>query len=115
MVLKAKGRRRQLGSGRRAMTPLTVAAATLLGMSELALAGDGAADTTQVQSGKGADQVLLKKMEAMERRIKSLEFSQINKRMRRHVPKSTAAISLDGKPRSKASRTLLLHRGRSGR
>ena len=71
MVRNANRRRRQLISRRLSMTPLTVAA-TLLGMSELALAGDGAVDTTRPSPGD-ASQVLLKKMEAMEQRIKSLE------------------------------------------
>ena len=46
MVRNANRRRRQLVSRRLSMTPLTVAV-TLLGMSELALAGDGAVDATR--------------------------------------------------------------------
>ena len=50
MVRNANRRRRQLVSRRLSMTPLTVAA-TLLGMSELALAGDGAVDAARPYPG----------------------------------------------------------------
>jgi hypothetical protein len=87
------------------MTPLTVAA-TLLGMSELALAGDGAVDAARPYPGdNGASQVLLKKMEAMEQRIKSLESQLKQKDAPPAAQKTPAAIS-DGKPRGKANRTL---------
>ena len=87
------------------MTPLTVAA-TLLGMSELALAGDGAVDAARPYPGdNGASQVLLKKMEAMEQRIKSLELQLKQKDAPPAAQKTPAAIS-DGKPRGKANRTL---------
>ena len=87
------------------MTPLTVAA-TLLGMSELALAGDGAVDAARPYPGdNGASQVLLKKMEAMEQRIKSLESQLKQKDAPAAAQKTPAAIS-DGKPRGKANRTL---------
>jgi hypothetical protein len=87
------------------MTPLAVAA-TLLGMSELALAGDGAVDETRPYPGdNGASQVLLKKMEAMEQRIKSLESQLKQKDAPPPAQKIPAAISSDGKPRGKASRT----------
>jgi hypothetical protein len=104
MVRNANRRRRRLVSRRLSMTPLTVAA-TLLGMSELALAGDGAVDATRPYPGdNGASQVLLKKMEAMEQRIKSLE-SQLKQKDAPPAQKTPAAIS-DGKPRGKANRTL---------
>ena len=87
------------------MTPLTVAV-TLLGMSELALAGDGAVDAARPYPGdNGASQVLLKKMEAMEQRIKSLESQLKQKDAPAAAQKTPAAIS-DGKPRGKANRTL---------
>jgi len=87
------------------MTPLTVAA-TLLGMSELALAGDGAVDAARPYPGdNGASQVLLKKMEAMEQRIKSLESQLKQKDAPAAAQKTPAAIS-EGKPRGKANRTL---------
>jgi hypothetical protein len=87
------------------MTPLAVAA-TLLGMSELALAGDGAVDAARPYPGdNGASQVLLKKMEAMEQRIKSLESQLKQKDAPPPAQKTPAAIS-DGKPRGKANRTL---------
>jgi hypothetical protein len=87
------------------MTPLTVAA-TLLGMSELALAGDGAVDAARPYPGdNGASQVLLKKMEAMEQRIKSMESQLKLKDAPAAAQKTPAAIS-DGKPRGKANRTL---------
>jgi hypothetical protein len=87
------------------MMPLTVAA-TLLGMSELALAGDGAVDATGPHLGEnGASQVLLKKMEAMEQRIKSLESQLKQKDAPPPAQKTPAAISPDGKLRGKASRT----------
>ena len=87
------------------MTPLTVAA-TLLGMSELALAGDGAVDAARPYPGdNGASRVLLKKMEAMEQRIKSLESQLKQKDAPPAAQKTPAAIS-DGKPRGKANRTL---------
>jgi hypothetical protein len=104
MVTNANGRRGQLGSRRLSVAPLAVAA-TVLGMSELALAGDGAVDTPQAQSGNAANQVLLKKMDAMEQRIKSLEAQLKQKDSPASGPKTPAAISSDGKPRSKASRT----------
>jgi hypothetical protein len=75
------------------MTPLTVAA-TLLGMSELALAGDGAVDATRPYPGdNGASQVLLKKMEAMEQRVKSLESQLKQKDTPSPAQKTPAAIS----------------------
>jgi hypothetical protein len=88
-------------SGRLPMASLTVAA-MLLGLSEVALAGDGAADTTQAQSGNAASQALLKKMDAMEQRIRSLE-SQLKQK---DAPprQKTAAETVEGKPRSKTSR-----------
>jgi len=105
MVRNANRRRRQLVSRRLSMTPLTVAA-TLLGMSELALAGDGAVDAARPYPGdNGASQVLLKKMEAMEQRIKSLESQLKQKDAPPAAQKTPAAIS-DGKPRGKANRTL---------
>src|ERR1700730_14529312 len=105
MVRNANRRRRQLVSRRLSMTPLTVAA-TLLGMSELALAGDGAVDAARPYPGdNGASQVLLKKMEAMEQRIKSLESQLKQKDAPAAAQKTPAAIS-DGKPRGKANRTL---------
>jgi hypothetical protein len=81
---------------------LTVAA-TLLGLSEVALAGDGAADTTQAQSGNAASQALLKKMDAMEQRIRSLE-SQLKQKDAPPRAKTAAETAADGKPRSKTSR-----------
>jgi hypothetical protein len=103
MVTNANGRRRQLGSRRLSVAPLAVAA-TVLGMSELALAGDGAVDTPQAQSGNAANQVLLKKMDAMEQRIKSLE-AQLKQKDAPPAQKTPAAISSNGKPRSKANLT----------
>ena len=83
------------------MMPLTVAA-TLLGT----LAGDGAVDATGPHPGEnGASQVLLKKMEAMEQRIKSLESQLKQKDAPPPAQKTPAAISPDGKLRGKASRT----------
>ena len=66
MATNANGRRRrQLMARRLTVAPLTMAA-TLLGMSEMALAGAGAAETAPAQSGSGVSQALLKKMDAME-------------------------------------------------
>ena len=105
MVRNANRRRRQLVSRRLSMTPLTVAA-TLLGMSELALAGDGAVDATRPHPGNGASQVLLKKMEAMEQRIKSLESQLKQKDTPPSRTKAAQETPADGKPRGKANRTL---------
>jgi hypothetical protein len=101
MATNANSRRRQLMSRRLPMAPLTVAA-TLLGMSGMALAGD-AAETAQ--AGNGVGQALLKKMDAMEQRIKSLEAQLKQKDTPPPRPTSAAEIPSDGKPRSKASRT----------
>jgi hypothetical protein len=101
MTTNTNRRRRQFMSGRLPMASLTVAA-MLLGLSEVALAGDGAADTTQAQSGNAASQALLKKMDAMEQRIRSLE-SQLKQK---DAPprQKTAAETVEGKQRSKTSR-----------
>ncbi len=101
MTTNANGRRRQLLARRLPMASLTVAA-TLLGMSEMALAGDGAADITQPQPGNGATQALLKKMDAMEQRIKSLE-AQLKQKDTLPQPKTAAETAADGKSRSKTS------------
>jgi len=104
MITKANRRRRQFMSGRLPVASLTVAA-TLLGLSEVALAGDGAADPTQAQSGNAASQALLKKMDAMEQRIRSLE-SQLKQKDAPPRAKAAAETAADGKPRSKTSRTV---------
>jgi hypothetical protein len=104
MTTNTNQRRWQLMSGRLPMASLTVAAA-LLGLSEVAPAGDSAADTTQAQSGNAASQALLKKMDAMEQRIRSLE-AQLKQKDAPPRPKAGAETAAEGKPRSKTSRTV---------
>ena len=102
MITTANGRRRQCMSRRWPMATLTAAA--LLGMSEVALAGEGAADTTQ--AGNSANQALMKKMDAMEQRIKSLEAQLKQKDAPPSRSKGAAEGPSEAKPRGKASRTL---------
>jgi hypothetical protein len=104
MVSNVNGRRRPLVRGRLSLAAFTLAA-TLPGMSELALAGDAAADTIQPQPGTGADQTLLKKIDAMEQRIKSLEAQLKQKDTPPAGPKAAVEIPSDGKARSKANRS----------
>ena len=104
MTANTNRRRRQLMSGRLPMASLTVAA-TILGLLEVALAGDGAADMTQAPSGNAATQALLKKMDSMEQRIKSLETQLKQRDTPPSRTKAAVETPAEGKPRSKARTT----------
>jgi len=75
-----------------------MAAGSFLGLGEQALAGD--ADTAQV-----TNQALLKKLDAMEQRIKSLEAQLKRKDAPASAPKASAEIAAGPKPPNAANRT----------
>ena len=83
-----------------------LSATTLLAMSEMALAGDRTADLTPAQAGNGASQALMKKMDAMEQRIKSLEAQLKQKDTPPSRSKTAAESGSDGKSRTQMGKAL---------
>ncbi|HYA07389.1 MAG TPA: hypothetical protein VEF90_16000, partial [Xanthobacteraceae bacterium] len=96
-------------SGRRfaaPLLPLVVAAVSILAMSEPALAGDGDAVSAQPAPNNVTNRELLKKLDAMEQRIKSLEARLKQKDAPSSEPKESAATGSDAKARSKPNKAV---------
>ena len=102
MTLDANGPRRLLARRRRSLAALATAT-SLLGMSAQALAGDS--DKTQPPPSDGTIQALLKKIDTMDQRIKSLEVQLKQKDSPPAGPKPPTEAAANGKPTSKPDTT----------
>ena len=105
MALKTDLRRKSSARGGVSLAALMIGAA-LLGASKGALASDSNVDVTQPASGSVTNQALLKKIDAMEQRIKSLEAQVKQKDAPLAAPNGSAESTSNVKPPSKANRTL---------
>ena len=104
MALKAEVRPKS--SVRRGIAVAAVAtAAALLAACTAALASDSHVDVEQPASGSVANQALLKKIDAMERRIKSLETQVKQKDPPAAASSASAGSASNIEPTSKASTT----------
>jgi hypothetical protein len=100
MILNTNRRRARLGG--RGFPVAAFVAAFLAGFSNHALAED--AGLTPASTGDTTNQVLLKKMEAMEQRIKSLEAKLKEKEASSAPPRSTTDITSNAKPQNKPNK-----------
>jgi hypothetical protein len=100
MILNTNRRRARLGG--RGFPVAAFVAASLAGFSNHALAED--AGLTPASTGDTTNQVLLKKMEAMEQRIKSLESKLKEKEASSAPPRSTTDITSNAKPQNKPNK-----------
>jgi hypothetical protein len=103
MILNRNGRRQQLGWGRFSVTACVTAC--LVGSCNPTLAGDDVGSLPPAPTGGITNEALLKKMEAMEQRIKSLEAQLKDKDKEKEKDKApsapaakSAAAAPDGKP-----------------
>ena len=100
MILNTNRGRDQLG--RRGFPVAAFVAASLAGFSNHALAED--AGLTPAPTGNITDQVLLKKMEAMEQRIKSLEAKLKEKEASSAPPRASTELTSNVKPQNKSNK-----------